>query len=453
MSSANIPISTDGTTPAGKSPTIKPLTPVVWWLRELIAVAVWVFVGIKIFVFDIDRFVLSAIAPGLLPALDYRFVVLLVVPAVLWLFLTNATFFRIVGYIIGFPIVILLWKLPRLMVRNWALTIAFSPALHSLITTFRWSFILFTAALISGLAVQFSTLPWWAMVTAEAFLAAYVVIHYSRRLRMAVTSRSVFSDMVGWIRAMWARIETWSPQIIADGTDPESKDYQEKRNANLLTLYALVSVLYFAATRLREVTRSSLDLYFIGSFSYTFVVTVIAFGLMYQGLENVLPGSFESSGRVLGLWTFMGFSFSTLIHAPTWGLLPTGSWALALSYVELIGSTILLLMFVFIILTSIRERYRDDAGRVADELRIAATRLASRIETQYGLTIVKTKSFLIEVNPDVVRMLVGLYDPEDVRAIEISSEDSNNRMPEGAQESIGHECDTTGLKNSGEPTA
>jgi len=422
MSSSVTPVVTENATGPAKPPTIKPLAPVLWWVRESVAVIVWLFVAIKLFVFDIDRAFLNILAPSLLPVLDFRFFILLSAPAIIWLFLTNEMFFRVIGYVIAFPLVILLWKLPRVLIRNWALTIAFSPALHSLFTTFRWSFISFNAALISALVVQFRALPWWATTVAEVLLAAYLVVHYAKRLRIAFTSRSVFSDMVGWIRAMWARIEVWSPQPIPDGLDPESEDYKQKRNTNLLTLYALVSVLYFAATRLREVTRSRLDVYFIASFVYTFVVTVIVFGLTYQGLEQVLPGSFRSDARVLGFWTFMGFSFSTLIHAPTWGISPAGSSALALSYVELIGSTILLLLFVFIILTSIRERYRDDAGRVADELRTAATRLAARIETQYGLSIGRTKGVLIEVNPDVVRALVRLYDPEDRGAIENTKE-------------------------------
>src|SRR5438876_10814981 len=90
------------------APPSKPLPRVTWWLRETIAVVVWGFAVIKLFVYDLDRYLVDAYAPGLRPVLDFRLFILLGLITSLWLILGNSRFRAFVAYVLLYPLVILL---------------------------------------------------------------------------------------------------------------------------------------------------------------------------------------------------------------------------------------------------------------------------------------------------------------------------------------------------------
>lgn len=404
--------------PLNAAPHLKPLSSFVWWVRECVAVGAWVLVVVRLFV-RIDLTPVMFLPPSVTPALHSRSLIVLGSLAALWLFLYNQRFFRFVGYVVGFPLVVLLWKMPRILVRNWAVTIAFSPALHSLATTSRQSFITFTAALVAALLIQLGDIARWALAAAVIYLASYLVFHYIRRLRIAFISQSVFSDIVGWIRRVWSRIEQ-STLPPLEGIDPSSEEYKQKRNQHLLMLYTMVTMLHFLAARLRDVVASrKLDLYFLASLLYTACVTTVVFAFIYQGVERLVPGSFHANANdTMSFWSFLGYSFSTLVTSNISPLSPAGTAARAFSYAQALSGPLLAVSFVFVMFTSTRERYIDDARSVAEELRIAAKRFANQIQMQYGLTTLAAKGILVAIHPDTVRWLIGLYDPETIPAIE-----------------------------------
>jgi hypothetical protein len=106
------------------------------WVREIIALTVWCVAFTELFVFDIGSY-LSARVPSLGSALQFRFLILLGAISVLWFALGNRHFILFVGYIVAYPFVIVFWIIPCFLFRNWAVVIAFSPAVHSIVTTFR----------------------------------------------------------------------------------------------------------------------------------------------------------------------------------------------------------------------------------------------------------------------------------------------------------------------------
>lgn len=387
------------------------------WVREIIALIVWCVAFAELFVFDIGSY-LSARVPGLDSALQFRFLILLGTISVLWLVLGNRRFMLFVGYIVAYPFVIVFWIIPRFLFHNWAVVVAFSPAVHSIVTTFRTSFILSSVAVISSFVICLAPNP-PLVVAGMTYLGVYLVVHFVRRFRVAFSPSTVFADVSVVIRQVWSYTKESTMAKRPEGLDRDSPEYKQKFGQNLLVMYMVSSGLYFLGERLREVINSrKLDLYFLGSLLYTFVLTSIAFSLEYFGLERVLPGSFIGQPDP-GLIQFLGFSFSTLMTSDISPLKPASGLAQTGAYIQLFGSLLIIVLLVFVVLTSIRERYRQDLDGVVGELREASDNIGGFLEANYELTVAGAEALLLEFNPAVTKWFLKLRYGEQ-RAREIS---------------------------------
>jgi len=387
------------------------------WIRELLAIALWSLAFTQLLILDVVGH-LSTTAPSLETALRYRFLFILGIVALLWLLLGNRLFMSFVGYVIAYPFVVVFWIIPKMIFRNWAVVVAFSPAIHSIITTFRYSFILFSAAVISSFAICLVA-DSWSIISCMAFLALYLILHFARRFRVAFSPSTAFADLGGGIRHLWVGMKEKMLTKPPDGLDPQSTEYKQKFGQGLLSIYMTATALYVLGERLREVMNSrKLDLYFVASLLYTFFLTFFVFALEYFGLERIVPGSFAGSPQP-GLFEFLGLSFSTLMTSDISPLKPISGLAQLASYVQLFGSLLIIVLLVFVVLTSIRERYRQDLDAVVNELRAASETTGSFLESNWELTIAGAEAALLEFNPVVTKWFLNLR-YGDKRAQEIT---------------------------------
>lgn len=77
-------------------------------------------------------------------------------------------------------------------------------------------------------------------------------------------------------------------------------------------------------------------------------------------------------------------------------------------YGQLFGSLLIIVLLVFLILTSLRERYREDLDAVVRELGAASQRTCDLIESNYDLTIAAAEALLVESNREVAKGLLML---------------------------------------------
>lgn len=375
----------------------------VRWLRELVAIALWVATLAQLLLFDIASVGVEAV-PALELLWSFRLLVALGLAAALWFVLGNHLFTRLVGYVVAYPFVIVLWHLPRLLFRNWVIVVVFFPAIHSLISTFRTNFLLFTVALISATVVCLAE-PRWLILSCMILAGVYLGIHYFRRFRIAFSPSTAFADIGGRVRRVWEDLRG-SPWLEPPAGESTSDEYKEEFGQTLLQAYMTTTVLHVFAARIEEVNKSRrLDLYLIAAVVYTFALTVVVFGVEYFGLYRLSPVSFEGVERP-NLLDFIGYSFSTIMTSDISPLRGVSRQAEFLAYLQLFGSLLIIVLLVFVLLTSSRERYRHDLGWVVKELGLASNRCAQLIENNFDLTLAAAESLLLEHNAWVARKLL-----------------------------------------------
>jgi hypothetical protein len=395
--------------PAIQTPVIpkKSPNPFLWWTRELVAFVIWLFIFIKILIYDIDVLAISILPRQAETFLKYKIFFILGLIAALWLFLGNRRFIRGVVYVIFYPVVVLLWKIPKMLFKNWVLLLVFSPAIHSMITNLRMSFILSVGALLAGLAIIQSNKP-AILIPAMIFLGLYLCRHGVKKIKMAFHPSSVFTNIADAIRKLWAMYEE---KIIPDQVkvesklDPTSDAYRQKTLENLNSLYLINSVLQGVLFKLKKTgIGRKLDIYFISSLLYAALLTVVIFAFEYLGIEKIQPGSFTGIPTI-GFWEMLSFSFNTLMTSGLSPILPKSTMAQIVAHCELITALLLLVILVFVILTIFRERFREDAELAIAELTKGAELIEGHILRQYKLTIADTEQRLVEKNRSVVNWL------------------------------------------------
>jgi len=385
-----------------------------WWARECIAAALWLFIALKVLVYDVDVAIAKALPPQADMLLKYKIFVILGSTATLWLLLGNRRFLRGVAYIFFYPLVLILWKIPKLLFKNWVVLLVFSPAIHSMVTGFRMNFILASFSVLAGLIVAASTES-VSLIAAMTFLALYYCRHVFRKFRMAFQPASVFANLAEAIRKFWNlyKDKTLPDQVRVESLlDPTSDAYRAKTLENLNSLYLVNSLLLAIAEKLKRAAISRrLDIYFIASLLCTVLLTVAIFAFEYFGLEKIHPGSFLSPIKP-GFWEFLSFSFNTMMTAGISPITPKSAIAQVMAHSELAAALLLLVILVFVVLTIIRERFREDVELTITELRNGAELIEGHIQQQYKLTIPDVELKAQRPTVNLLRRLRGLQELE-----------------------------------------
>jgi hypothetical protein len=125
-----------------------------------------------------------------------------------------------------------------------------------------------------------------------------------------------------------------------------------------------------------------------------------------EALYKVQPSSFVGPA-VASFWPFLLFSFNAIIHAAFATLTPKTGWAILLANLETLASVIIGVIFFFVLLTSNRERYRQDVKTVVDNLREGAEQIAGFIQNEFKVTMIEAEAQIVEANPDFAKTLTS----------------------------------------------
>ncbi|MDT4953729.1 MAG: hypothetical protein QOJ02_1867 [Acidobacteriota bacterium] len=373
---------------------------IVHVLREIFAITLWLYIFTKIFVYDIDLLLVNRFSL-LQKIYPYKFFILVAIIAIFWVILGGKFVWKVVLYSLAYPFIILFWRIPKMLFKNWATVLIFLPAIESIFLTLKWRFALGSFALLAALGISFF-MDLIAITTCLSILGLYLLVHYLSRFRIAYKPDSIFANIAPVIGKMWeGTVKTFKEDeaTVQRSEDVESPEFQKKHIDNLKKLYLHNLIFtYFAKKLGQAVSSRRTDLYFIGALIYTFILTVIIFGFEYWGLFKINPSSFQVIGTP-SFWAFLLYSFNTIVHTNFATMVPIGTSALVISNIEVIAALIIGLFFVFILLTSHRERHRQDVNSVVEQLSRSAGQMEWFIRRRLKMRLIDLEVKIIEVDP------------------------------------------------------
>jgi hypothetical protein len=129
--------------------------------RETLAITFWTYSIVKIFIYDLDVYLVQTYLPHAAWIVHYKFLFMLGLVSIVCLFTRDK---HIIGwsiYIILYPIIIVVWKIPRLLIvrRSWIGAFAFIGGTLSFLKSLKFNLITSALFLIPVCTISQSTNP------------------------------------------------------------------------------------------------------------------------------------------------------------------------------------------------------------------------------------------------------------------------------------------------------
>src|SRR5215207_8408620 len=95
-------------------------------VREVLAIFVWGYVITKLFIFDIDNFLVERFIPNYAWLLNYKFFIIIVITSIIWLITKNRQIILWSLFVLFYPLIIFLWRIPALIFKRKSWNVAFA---------------------------------------------------------------------------------------------------------------------------------------------------------------------------------------------------------------------------------------------------------------------------------------------------------------------------------------
>jgi hypothetical protein len=373
-------------------------------VREFIAIATWVLVVTKLFIFDFDVYAVERFAPRLRTALGYKVFIEIGLLALALLLMGRKKLMKNAVYVLLYPLVLLAWRIPVFTLKRWPLALAFAPVIYRAISTFPSTFLCYTLAALSGLAIL-ASLERLLLVGAMLGLYAFLAIHLNRSFRNAYNV-----GMMEGVTSVLKKIRESAESGSFDQPPPPpgaAKVAQPPQAApnDPSTLYILRTLTEIVIAKVSRISRGrQYDLYLIGCWLYTVSMTSVVYALEFLSLRKIDPSAF-GPGVAPSFFGFLGFSLGHLMPARISVIAPVTRFAVLISYSEGACALVILVILVFTVLTAARESFRTGLDDFSLELRALAGALDQRITNVYRMTIAEVELLLLRDRAPIVNAL------------------------------------------------
>lgn len=334
-------------------------------LLDILGVLFWGYAITKVFFVDIDRILLRRIAPHQ-TGLDYRFFFYLVLVALAVIFFRR--WWLAFLYIIFFPLVVTLWKIPTFFVkrRSWALFIGALQAAFTVFGDFKYNFLTKSLGLVAAMVIMFSDTN-TLLVMSALFIAGLLGWSFIRLLRRTFSSSAFLRIQKEKIGRVMSSDRVKSIALVSE----ELKDTQIERysETQVQQITSTISVgvlmnrtLYLWAYQLERYRKSYSPGLFFNSFAYLWIClgTMMSFALLNYSVLKVDPSQFNFDHRPSFIAVLV-HSLGTLALAGAGGFSAHGDLAYWIEFgAGLAGPTVLATFLLNVLVTSRRER--DDAA-------------------------------------------------------------------------------------------
>jgi hypothetical protein len=362
-------------------------------IKEIVAVLFWIYVLTKLFVFDIDVFLIDKFLPGYAWLLNFKFFILIGTVAVIWLLTKNKHILLWSLYIFFYPAVIIFWKIPSFIfkMRSWIFAFAFFNAVISFFKSIKYNFVTAAFFLVS-LAIIFgfsNERLLWPAIAAVFVILSMIYIH---RFILVFKPSSIFQmyiRIVSGIRKRGVSLFALDESIKTMPVTSLDQKQLEKWTSNLQTSVLFNRVCLFAAKKLRDYQNIGLNI-------VSYVLTILLLlGLTIFSFAAINLGLFKIKSTVFGyltrptFFTFFYYSFNNLLFNSIQEIVPTMAVSQIVSMIESFFALFLVVIFVSLLLSVRGERHLEELNEVIEGIEEQGREMESFIRDEYKISSIE----------------------------------------------------------------
>lgn len=358
----------------------------VRWGTDLVASCAWLYALLKLFVFDVDLWLLRRLDPKLTDWWSYRAIGLVVLLSILWWWLENRRMALLVAKIAFFPLILLFWRFPYLLFRqgSWNLLIASLHAVFAVASGSKEALFTLSVLLLGGTFTTLSETV-FLKITGIALLLLGLVWIYVLRVWGLVKPPAYYA----WHASLFTLARTRLGSIFKIPEQLDGRQYPDLSPAqstqwlyNLqLSLLFRNSALFWSDKLTGYISSGVTTVSGILIALMLVIQTVVVFALANYGLWRLDSTQFQTVTPNLA--DFIFYSFNSLVFNYIPEITPYGTLAKALWVSQEVCAIFITAVFFGLLFSQKSERHVAEVRRAANALRKESSEMEGLIRVEY----------------------------------------------------------------------
>lgn len=362
------------------------------FFAEIFSLIFWIFLIFKIFVYDIDNYIIHTHLPTFSWILNFKLFILIGFLALFWLLLKSKKFFALILFILIYPFFFIFWRVPKFLfkTKNWLGVYAVIGVSVAFLKSIKLNFVVFTLVLFSGLLIMVTNSK-YTLIPSIIILFLFLILHFGRRFSYGFKKFDVLSKYANSVMKFYQKVQnTIKDAEVQQATEKDATEEGKKASEEFNRLQWLLIFnkgCHFMTSKLRYLQKSGIIFlsYSIKLF-YSFFLVIFIFAFQYFALYKIDPNSF--SGHPKGkLIYFFYYSFNTLFTNSVADFHPESSFAKLFSTVEIFFGLLILVILFFLLFTIVREKHKTEIDESILALERQGSELEKIVDTEYQMTI------------------------------------------------------------------
>jgi hypothetical protein len=339
---------------------------VFWGGLDLLALLFWIYAIVKVFIFDVDVYLVSIANSELIWLLNYKFLILLGLILVAMLVTRSLVLGFAVAYAALYPFVILFWKLPRLIWKqqSWLFAFAILNAVIGFIRSFRRDFISGTLFLISAVLILNSGNQ-YVLWGASFVIFALVVLAYALAFVRAFKPSAIFQTYTKVFpiikKGNFLKVDESVRKLPVEVMTPKEL---ELRNTGLQNIVLYNRACLLISKKLRDYQGSGANVAsYVLSLVALLLFTVMSFALINYALHKINPALYQFTYSKESFFAFVYYSAGSMFYASN-GLVPVEPVSQFVQLIQFLCALLVLVILVTVIFSLRNERYSTQLEEV-----------------------------------------------------------------------------------------
>jgi hypothetical protein len=405
----SVVIPSEGTAAPGG---VKPRSRWFRLVRECAAMWIWLYVILKLFVFDFDVWLVNLLVPSLSWLLDYKFLIVLAALACISMISNKKGFFLFAAFVAFYPLIVVFWRVPWLVIKqqSWVLFFALFNFVVGFVQSIKHTLIALSIYLISFTAIMLgSAKPLLYVSGVSLFLV--LTVSFIRRFSSVFKGDKLFQF---YHRAVpWMRGKAFLLIKVDDGIRnlPVSRmdATQVSKWTSSLEQSVLVNrVLLFSARKVRDHQKSPYGV-LLGVIATIFlwIATVVTFTAINLAAYKIEPTSFSATAPPT-FFTFVHYSFKAMFIATISEL--TAISPLSQS-IEMLNNFYAFLTYAIVLAAFIAmhgQRYNTQLDELIGTLEREGKEAEAFIRSEFKLSIDDALAELVKLKSGLLNILLHL---------------------------------------------
>jgi len=395
----------------------KPNGRMLFFVKEILAILVWIYIVTKLFIYDIDIFLIEKLSPSFIWIVNYKFFILIGILAIIFMVTRNRDILLWSLYVIFYPVILFLWRIPSLIykTKSWNLIFALIDSIISFFKSFKLSYIttafyLVSAALIFGISNKI--ILWISLVVLFGILLFTYIQRSIKVFKPSGMSQlyiKIFNSLGKFVRSIPPAPEY--PAMILDEKELEIpiESMDEKQLQKWITgvqyLVFFNRICLFVAKKIKSYQESRFN---IASAAFSILMllifTVLSFSIINFGLYKINPDFFEVSS-VPTYFTFIYYSFSNIFHSSIREITATAPPSQVVLMTESLFEVFLIGIFVTLVITVRSQRETDEMNKVISYLNEEGRNAEGYLKEKYRYNIEEAIEALQKLNAFLANIL------------------------------------------------